>query len=44
MEDLRWYTWYFVMFGGIALFVGVLVLLDWLGQRQDRRSGRKPAV
>ena len=44
MEDLKWYAGYFVMFGGIALIGWIIALLDWLGQRQDRRSGRKPAA
>ena len=26
-----------IIYGGITLFVGVIVLLDWLGRRQDRR-------
>lgn len=27
-----------VMLGGIALIAGIVVLLDWLGRRKDRRS------
>ncbi len=27
----------FVMLGGIALFVGTITLLDWLGRRQRLR-------
>jgi len=28
-----------LMLWGIALVVGVIVLLDWLGRRKDRKSG-----
>ena len=27
-----------LMLGGIALVVGVVTLLDWLGRRKDRQS------
>lgn len=27
-----------IMYGGIALFGAILVLMDWLGRRQERRS------
>lgn len=33
----------FVMLWGIALFVGIVVLLDWLGRRKDRRSRDRAA-
>ena len=36
---------FFVTFlGGIILFLLVFVVIDWLGQRQDRRSGQQPAA
>jgi len=28
----------FGILGGIALFVSIVALLDWLGARKDRRS------
>ncbi len=28
-----------IVYGGITLIVGVIVLLDWLARRQDRRAG-----
>lgn len=31
------------MLWGIALVVGVVILLDWLGRRKDRQSGRRAA-
>jgi hypothetical protein len=27
-----------IILGGIALFAGIIVLLDWLGRRKDRQS------
>ncbi len=27
-----------MMYGGIALLSAIIVLLDWLGQREDRRT------
>lgn len=30
----------FVMLGGILLFVSIIALLDWLGDRQERASRR----
>jgi len=30
-------TFYYIMFGGMVLFGTVLLLLDWLGRRQERR-------
>jgi len=27
-----------LMLGGIALIVGIVTLLDWLGRRKDRQS------
>ena len=30
--------------GGIILFLLVFVVIDWLGQRQDRRSEHRPAA
>jgi hypothetical protein len=34
-------TAYFVVFGGILLYGVILVLLDWLGQRQQRRAQKQ---
>jgi hypothetical protein len=31
-------TGFFVLFGGILLFGWIIVLLDWLGSREDRHS------
>ena len=31
-------TFYLILFGGITAFAVGLVLLDWLGRRQDRRQ------
>ena len=33
-----------VMLGGIAVIGGIIVLLDWLARRKDRRSGHRPAA
>lgn len=30
-------TFYLIIYGGMVLFAGVIALLDWLGQRQERR-------
>ena len=30
----------FVMLGGIVLFMGIIVALDWWGRRQDAKSQR----
>jgi hypothetical protein len=30
--------------GGIIVFLFVFVLIDWLGQRTDRESKRRPAA
>jgi len=35
-------TGVFVLFGGIALILGIIALLDWLAQRKDRRSEHHP--
>jgi len=32
-----------LMFGGVALAAGVLVLLDWLGRRKDKQSRNRVA-
>jgi len=32
-----------LMLWGIALVVGVVVLLDWIGRRRDRRSRNRAA-
>jgi hypothetical protein len=32
-----------LMLWGIALVVGVVVLLDWLGRRKDRKSRNRAA-
>jgi hypothetical protein len=31
---------YFIFFGGIILFVTVLLLLDAIGRRQQRKAGK----
>jgi hypothetical protein len=28
----------FITLGGILLFVAIIVLLDWLGERQEKRA------
>ena len=33
-----------VLLGGIILFLSVIALIDWLGQRKDRESKRRPAA
>jgi hypothetical protein len=33
-----------VMLGGITLIAGIVVLLDWLARRRDRRTGHRPAA
>ena len=35
--ELMW----LVMFGGIALVMGIVTLLDWFGQRQRRQREHK---
>lgn len=32
-----------LMLGGIALVVGIVTLLDWLGRRKDRQSRNRAA-
>jgi hypothetical protein len=32
-----------LMLWGIALVIGVVVLLDWLGRRKDRKSRNRAA-
>jgi flagellar biogenesis protein FliO len=32
------------MLGGIAVILGIVVLLDWLARRKDRQSRRRPAA
>jgi len=32
-----------IMFAGLALAGGVLVLIDWLGRRKDRQSRNRAA-
>ena len=32
--------WFFVLFGTIMLFGCIIVLLDWLGERNERQSER----
>ena len=38
----------YVLLGGIALFVSIFGIIDWLGERQDRRAcgtaNSKPAI
>jgi hypothetical protein len=31
-----------VLFGGIALILAIIALLDWIAQRKDRRSEHRP--
>lgn len=31
-------TNFFILFGGITLFAGIITLMDWLAQRQRRRA------
>ncbi len=33
-----------VLFGGIAVIVWIIALLDWLDRRKDGRSQNRPAV
>jgi hypothetical protein len=33
-----------VLFGGIALILAIIALLDWRTRRKDRRSENRPAV
>jgi hypothetical protein len=32
-----------LMLWGIALVIGIIVLLDWLGRRKDRKSRNRAA-
>ena len=34
----------FAMLGGIALIGGIIVFLDWLARRKDRRSEHRPTA
>jgi hypothetical protein len=36
-------TGLFILFGGIALFVAIMLLFDWLGRRKQRQSQQGPA-
>jgi hypothetical protein len=36
-------TGLYILFGGMALFVAIILLLDWLGRRRQRRSLERPA-
>ena len=31
-------TGFFILFGGITLFAGIITVLDWLGRRQRRKA------
>lgn len=31
-------TTFYIVYGGIALFAGIITLMDWLAGRQRRRS------
>lgn len=33
-----------LMFGGIALFGGIVALLDWLARRKDQPSEKRPTA
>jgi len=33
-----------LMFAGIALFMWIIVLLDWLARRKDQQSDRRPTA
>ena len=35
-------TWFFVLFGTIMLFGGIIVLLDWLAERKEHQTERQP--
>lgn len=37
-------TFYLIMFGGMVLFGSTIALLDWLGQRQERRRRTELAL
>ena len=37
-------TGVFVLFGGIAVILWIIALLDWLGRRKDRQSENRPAA
>lgn len=37
-------TTYLVMYGSIALVVSIIVILDLLGDRRERRRGQKRRV
>lgn len=36
---MTFFEFWLTLFGGIAVVVGIVVLLDWLGRRQERRKG-----
>ena len=36
-------TGLYILYGGIVLFVAIIAFLDWLAQRKERRSERRPA-
>ena len=31
----------YILMGGIVLFAGIITLLDWLGQRQERKAHKR---
>lgn len=37
-------TGVFVLFGGIALILWIIAILDWLARRKDRQSENHPAA
>ena len=37
-------TGVFVLFGGLALILSVVALLDWLTRRKDRQSENRPVA
>lgn len=36
-------TGYYIMLGGIILFLGTITLLDWLTRRKDRQARNRAA-
>lgn len=36
-------TGLYILFGGMALVVAIVLLLDWLGRRRQRQSLQRPA-
>ena len=34
-------TTFLILYGGIALFAGIITLMDWLARRQERKAPKR---